>query len=67
VTDVDLVDYDVPEILAIVHSLRTHGIDFTFMYHPPKWDDFTGVDRRRTVFSFKDPSVASWFVLKYKQ
>lgn len=71
VIDVDLVDYDVHAILAIVAVLKSQGLvidqDFTFHYHPPKWDNFSNdaVYNRHTVFSFRDGSVASWFALKY--
>jgi hypothetical protein len=71
VTEVDLVDYDVQAILAIVHVLKAQGLvidqDFSFHYHPPKWDYFSNdaVYNRHTVFSFKDGAVASWFALKY--
>ena len=71
VIDVDLVDYDVQAILAIVHVLKAQGIvldqDFTFQYYPPRFDNFSGdaVYNRHTVFSFKDGGVASWFALKY--
>lgn len=71
VIDVDLVDYDVHAILAIVAVLKSQGLvidrDFTFHYHPPKWDNFSNdaVYNRHTVFSFRDGGVASWFALKY--
>lgn len=70
-TEVDLIDYDVNAILAIVALLKSQGLeidrDFTFHYHPPRWDNFShdAVYNRHTVFSFKDGSVASWFALKY--
>ena len=69
--EVDLIDYDVNAILAIVALLKSQGLvvdqDFTFHYHPAKWDNFShdAVYNRHTVFSFKDGSVASWFALKY--
>ena len=72
-TEVDLVDYDVHSILAIVAVLKAEGLimdqDFTFHYHPPKFDSFSNdaVYNRHTVFSFKDGATASWFALKYKQ
>lgn len=71
--EVDLVDYDVNAILAIVAVLKSMDLkidrDFNFHYHPPKFDNFSydAVYNRHTVFSFKDGGVASWFALKYKQ
>lgn len=71
--EVNLIDYDVQSILAIVAVLKSMGYvldqDFTFSYHPPKWDSFSNdaVYNRHTVFTFKDDSVASWFALKYKK
>ncbi len=70
-TEVDLIDYDVNSIIAIVHVLKSQGLeidkDFTFQYHPPQFDaDFgAAIVNRHTVFSFKEGSVASWFALKY--
>ncbi len=70
-TEVDLVDYDVQAILAIVHALKAQGLeidlDFNFYYHPPQFDaDFgAAIMNRHTVFYFKDGSVATWFALKY--
>lgn len=70
-SEVDLVDYDVNAILAIVHSLKSQGFeidrDFYFQYHPPKWDNFSNdaVYNRHTVFYFKNESAATWFALKY--
>ena len=69
--EVDLVDYDVQAIIAIVHVLKSQGLemdkDFIFHYHPPKFDMDFGSDivNRHTIFSFKEGSVASWFALKY--
>jgi hypothetical protein len=71
--EVDLLDYDVQTILAIVAVLKSMGYvtdkDFTFQYYPAKWDNFfnTAVNNRHTIFKFSDGSVASWFTLKYKQ
>ena len=69
--EVCLVDHDASSIFNIVHELKIQGLvidkDFSFHYHPPKWDNFSGdaVHNKRTVFSFKEGSVASWFALKY--
>lgn len=60
------------KIIDIVHELRDTGFvqgdDFEFAYHKAEYDWFSKSDDhydRHTVFRFKDPSVASWFSLKY--
>lgn len=76
VTEVDLIDYDVNAIIAIVQALKSQGYeierDFNFHYHPPTLENkdnpfLSFASNRHTVFYFKEGSVASWFALKYKK
>jgi hypothetical protein len=60
------------KIIDIVYDLRAAGFvqgeDFEFAYHKAEYDWFSNSDDhydRYTVFRFKDPSIASWFSLKY--
>ena len=73
VTEVCLIDVSVPQVIDIVHELKSLGyradIDFTFSYHPPKFDNFSGdaVYNKFVAFAFKDEAMASWFNLKYSE
>lgn len=59
------------KIIDIVHDLKENGYvsgeDYEFAYHKAEldgasmWTEY----RRYTVFRFKDPSVATWFSVKY--
>jgi hypothetical protein len=40
-------------------------IDFEWAYHPPQWDGFTHERPKHTVFSFRDPALATFYQLKW--
>jgi len=40
-------------------------VDFEWEYHPPQWDGFTQERPRHTVFSFRDPALATFYQLKW--
>ena len=56
------------EIMEIVQKMRDAGLvqgkDFDFAYHPSKWDDMIGETPTRTVFTFYDDKLATWYTLK---
>ena len=72
--DVDLTPCGPHRALDIVNELRAQGYyvdrDYTWKYIPPSMHNwFEYPDDRpppMVVFSFKDSSAASWFVLKYR-
>jgi hypothetical protein len=45
-------------------SLIMHQ-DFEWSYHPPLWDGFTQERPKHTVFSFRDPALATFYQLKW--
>jgi hypothetical protein len=58
------------KIVDIVHELRDQGFvqgdDFEFAYYKAEYDGFNGESyNRHTIFRFKEPSVATWFSVKY--
>lgn len=61
------------DIITIVHELRdqglVQGVDFEFAYHSADYDNWSGdvIYNKHTVFRFADPTVASWFTLKYER
>jgi hypothetical protein len=40
-------------------------VDFKWEYHPPHWDGFTHERPKQTVFSFRDPALATFYQLKW--
>lgn len=60
------------DVINIVYELReqgfTQGVDFEFAYHAADYDNWSGdvTYNKHTVFRFANPSVASWFRLKYE-
>jgi hypothetical protein len=40
-------------------------VDFEWKYHPPQWDGFTQELTNHTVFSFRDPALATFYQLKW--
>jgi hypothetical protein len=39
--------------------------DFEWAYHPSQWDGFTKEHPNHTVFSFRDPALATFYQLKW--
>ena len=61
---------DISDAYAILDDLKTAGYimnqDFTWAYHPTKWDNFNGTTSPRGVeFTFMNSTLATWFGLKY--
>ncbi|NBP00735.1 MAG: hypothetical protein EBU90_11510 [Proteobacteria bacterium] len=52
-------------IMEIAKELRNSNMDFTFSYHPSKWDIAVGSTPNYTNFTFNQARDATWFVLKY--
>lgn len=68
-----IIDKSVNDIINIVHELveqfeLVRDVDFEFAYFGTKVDAESGTltHKSHTRFRFKDPAIASWFVLKYK-
>ena len=40
-------------------------VDFEWAWHPPQWDGFTQELTNHTVFSFRDPALATFYQLKW--
>jgi 3-methyladenine DNA glycosylase AlkD len=59
------------QILNMVQELQSSGFktneDFEFCYHKAEWNTVDGVSgyTRQTVFRFNDPSIATWFSVKF--
>lgn len=74
--DIHMIDTRIDTILGIVRELRHAGLvqgqDFDFSYSPERLDyNLASVGevlaRRKTVFSFYDERLASWFGIKYAE
>ena len=74
--DIILTDLRIDTVLDIVRDLRRggleQGIDFDFAYSPERLDYNLAtvgevLAKRKTVFSFYDDSLASWFAIKYAE
>ena len=72
--DIALTNLRVDTVLSIVRDLRqlgyTQGLDFDFAYSPERLDYNLAtigevLEKRKTVFSFYDEKLSSWFCLKY--
>ena len=70
--EVVIKDKDAIEVINIVFELRESGLktneDFEFVFHRAEWDgedSLLSPYKKYTTFRFKDPSIASWFSLKY--
>ena len=70
-TEVVLHDKYATKIIDIVHDLKSQGFvqgeDFEFAYYKAEfdWASESRKYNRHTTFRFKDPSVATWFSIKY--
>ena len=57
------------ETLEIVEELRRQGYcqgnDFDFAYYPSRWDEMIGDIPQKTIFTFYNDTLATWFQLKY--
>jgi hypothetical protein len=60
------------QAIEVVHQLKVdgfrQGIDFDFAFEPEKYgaDIFEGkIQDKRTIFTFYDDKLATWFELRY--
>ena len=57
------------ELFQLKDQLIRDGLvvnkDFEWAYHPPQWDGFTQERPKHTVFSFRDPALATFYQLKW--
>ena len=57
------------EIFQLKDQLVRDGLvmnrDFEWKYHPPQWDGFTQEHPKHVEFSFQDPSLATFYQLKW--
>ena len=62
-------DIALVEIFQLKDQLIRDGLivneDFEWAYHPPQWDGFTQERPKHTVFSFRDPALATFYQLKW--
>ena len=62
-------DIDPLEALWCKHQLVQDGlimnVDFEWEYHSPVWDGFSQERPKHTVFSFRDPALATFYQLKW--
>jgi hypothetical protein len=62
-------DIALDEILKLRYQLICDGLvineDFEWEWHPAVWDGFTQERPRHTVFSFRNPALATFYQLKW--
>ena len=62
-------DITLIEIFQLKDQLIRDGLimneDFEWAYHPSQWDGFTQERPKHTVFSFRDPALATFYQLKW--
>ena len=60
---------DAAQAIGLKDQLLRDGLviheDFEWTYHPPQWDGFTQERPKHTVFSFRDPALATFYQLKW--
>jgi hypothetical protein len=64
-------DISVTRMMEIVYEMKDMGYvvdsDFTFAYTPPgSWTLENGIPRRYATFTFPNPALSTWFILKYR-
>ena len=64
-----ITDIEPIEALWLKEQLVRDGLvmnrDFEWKYHPPQWDGFTQEHPKHVEFSFQDPSLATFYQLKW--
>jgi hypothetical protein len=69
-TEVIIENINYRRIYEILHDLQLFGLEVNQDYefrHQPAWSrtEPSVVQRKMTIFSFENDSMASWFSLKY--
>jgi hypothetical protein len=67
--EIKLFGVDANRAMEIVRELRQQGLkqgtDFDFSYNQTKYDNWTLIDDKHTVFKFYDDKYATLFALRY--